>query len=1145
MNRSEKFGPNAWLVEEMYARYREDPASVSGTWRDFFADYPDGSQAAPAARPVAAPAPAGPKPSAAPGPSQGASSTLVRVIPAKLLEVNLRILNNHLGRSHAGRVRYTQVIAWAVNHALVSLGLGARNGNQLTLGLLLGELAGSGHAAVPLAIEGAGGLNFQDFYRRYEDLVRKARAGEELPGASAAGVLIAETSAWSSYQSLPGLSGGHFLVMRIGSVDYPAEYRGADKEFLAEMGVGKVVGLTCTFDPAVVDESSADELLQRVNNLLLGGEMFYENIFTSAGVPYVPVQWRVDVHPARDSVEAEEKQAQIFQLINQYRVRGHLIATLDPLEAKPVRMHPELDPATYGFTIWDLDRKFVTGGLAGKSRLPLGEILAILRDAYCRTVGVEYMHISEPDEKRWIRERVEGVPSDLSTEDQLRILERLNEAEAFEAFLHRKYVGHKRFSLEGAEAMIPMLDGILEMAIAASVEEVVLGMAHRGRLNVLANVVGKSHRQIFKEFEGDIDPQTVHGSGDVKYHVGAEGTYRDREGRECAITLVSNPSHLESVDPVVEGVARARQDAAGEDGRHRILPLLIHGDGAFAGQGVVAETLNFSQIRGYRTGGSIHIIVNNQLGFTTGPGRARSSIYATDMAKAIQAPIFHVNGDDPEACVRVARLAFAFRRRFQKDVVIDMWCYRRWGHNEADDPAFTQPMMYRKISGHRSVRKRYTEALLHRGDISVERAEKALESFSRHLQEAFDSTGDATDPGKKGKYLRPIGVLPTIDTAVALPMAEKILESLAEVPRGLHLHSKLKKWLADRATALQRDSFDWALGEALAFGSLLLEGKSLRVAGEDTRRGTFSQRHAVWVDQQTGEEYFPFSNLAPEGTSFAIYDSTLSEFAALGFEYGYSVAAPEKLVVWEAQFGDFANGAQVIIDNFVSAGEDKWGQPSGLVMLLPHGYEGQGPEHSSSRLERYLQLGAQGNIQVAVPSTPAQYFHLLRRQAISGIRRPLVVLTPKSLLRLPAARSGAADFTEGRFRAVLRDRLGPAPAEARRVLLCSGKVYYDLHAAREKMGRHDTAILRVEQLYPFPAAEVAEELAHFGDAEVLWVQEEPENMGAWRFMWHHCLEQLGFRLTGVTRKESASPATGAASAHEREQQSLVSRALAG
>jgi multifunctional 2-oxoglutarate metabolism enzyme len=706
-------------------------------------------------------------------------------------------------------------------------------------------------------------------------------------------------------------------------------------------------------------------------------------------------------------------------------------------------------------------------------------------------------------------------------------------------------VGHKRFSLEGAESLIPMLDAILDAATDAEMAEAVIGMSHRGRLNVLANTIGKSYGQIFREFEGDIDPVSTQGSGDVKYHIGAAGKHTARSGNQIVVTVASNPSHLESVNPVVEGMARAKLDLLDRAEEAPVLPLLIHGEAAFAGQGVVAETLSLSQLPGYRTGGTVHIVVNNQLGFTTGPAFGRSSTYPTDVAKMVQAPILHVNGDDPEACVRVARLAFAFRQEFKKDVVIDMWCYRRFGHNEADEPAFTQPLMYARIEELRSVRKRYTEALVNRGDLSIEEAERSLEEFSDRLRQAFEETRQQPSavPRIELEEPEPVGPAAPVSTGVPRDQLDAVVEGLTRLPDGFNLHPKLAKWLDARRAALDADAIDWALAEALALGTLLLDEVTVRLAGQDTRRGTFSHRHAVLVDQETGEEHMPFAALGERQGRALIYDSPLSEFAALGFEYGYSVSNPDALVLWEAQFGDFINEAQVIVDQFIVAAEDKWGQTSGLMLLLPHGYEGQGPEHSSARLERFLDLCAEDNIEVMVPSTAGQLFHLQRRQALRDIRKPVAVMTPKSLLRLGAARSGVAELTDGHFLPVLPDPAELDPASVRRVILCQGKMYYDLAKARDERGIGGIALVRLEECYPFPAEKVREQLATYENAGTVWVQEEPENMGAGRFVLRNLRHGLGVTAEMVARDESPAPATGSLTIHQREQAELVERAL--
>jgi 2-oxoglutarate dehydrogenase E1 component len=1091
------------------------------------------------------------------------TATSFRVIPAKLLEVNRSVINGYLGRTHGGKVSFTHLIGYAIVQALKSVP--AMNAayteidgkpaviRQPHVGLGLAvdveKSDGSRTLLVP-SIKEADTLDFRAFHAAYEELVRKVKSNKIAP-EDFAGVTATLTNPGTigTVQSVPRLMPGQGVIVGAGAIDYPAEYQAADPRALAELGVSKTVTLTSTYDHRIIQGAESGLFLKKIHELLLGQDGFYEGVFRSLGVPYEAVQWRRDVNPV-DSTEAHlRKQMQVMRLINNFRVRGHLIADLDPLAVKEPETHAELDPATYGLTIWDLDREFLTGGLAGRDRMILGDILHTLRDAYCRTTGVEYMHIQDPDQKEWIQSRVEGVPAALDSDEQRHILAQLNGAEAFEKFLATKYVGAKRFGLEGGESAIPMLDAVLECAADAGLDGAVMGMAHRGRLNVLANIVGKSLSQIFNEFEGNVDPNMVQGSGDVKYHLGAKGTFQSRKGNDLPLELAANPSHLEAVDPVVEGMVRAMQDLINRPTSYSVLPLLIHGDAAFAGQGVVAEVFNLSDLKGYRTGGTVHLVINNQLGFTTAPEYGRSSIYATDVAKMVQAPILHVNGDDPEACVRVARLAFEFRQAFNHDVVIDMWCYRRHGHNEGDEPSYTQPLMYKRIEARRSVRKRYVETLVRRGDITLEEAEQALEDFSKRLQAALDETRSTAPP--KGAPLRPSTPISherrTIPTGVDRAKLDRVFQALETFPEDFHVHPKLLRQFEGRHKLWEDGEADWGVGEALAFGTILAEGTDIRFAGQDSRRGTFSHRHAVLVDYDTGNEYAPLTHLGADQGKFWIYDSSLSEYAAMGFEYGYSIVHDKALVVWEAQFGDFFNGAQIIIDQFLSSSEDKWGQNSGLVLLLPHGYDGQGPEHSSGRIERFLTMCAEDNMQVANATTSAQFFHLLRRQAHQDVRTPLIVFTPKYLLRATESRSPLTAFTTGSFQEVLDDPTVTDPSAVRRVLLCSGKVAYDLLKRKEETGA-PVAVVRLEQVYPWPGDQVTAILDRYENADsVFFVQEEPENMGAWPFV-HGRLHNLlpgRAKLGHSSREESGSPAAGSAAVHAAEQEDLVDRAFEG
>ncbi len=997
-------------------------------------------------------------------------------------------------------------------------------------------------------IRDADTLDFRGFWSAYEDLIRKVRTNK-LSADDFAGVTVSLTNPGTigTLQSVPRLMPGQGTIVGVGTLGFPTEYEGADPATLATLGLSKIITISSTYDHRIIQGAESGLFLKRVHELLIGADDFYVDVFRSVGVPYEAVEWRRDVNPVDHTAAMLEKQMRVDQLVNAHRVRGHLIADLDPLAAEEPVMHPELAPETYGLTIWDLDREFLTNGIGNQDRMALGALLHLLRDAYCRTIGIEYMHIQEPVEKAWIQRQVEGASVVVDQDEQRHILGRLNAAEALERFLATKYLGQKRFGIDGAESAIPVLDAVISAAADMHLDSVVMGMAHRGRLNVLVNIVGKSYEQLFTEFEGNVDPESTQGSGDVKYHLGQTGKFVSRRGNTIEVELAANPSHLETVDPVVEGMARAKMDLIDPPGEYPVLPVLIHGDAAFAGQGVVAETLNLSLIKGYRVGGTVHLIINNQLGFTTPPDSARSSEYPTDVAKMVQAPIFHVNGDDPEACVRVARMAFAYRQEFNKDVVIDMVCYRRHGHNEGDDPSYTQPLMYKRIDARRSVRKLYTEALVKRGDISLDDAEAALDDFSNRLQSALEETRQHAPPeGTRAKPAPPaLGVLPHVSTGISRAEIDTIFAALESVPEGFEVHPKLARQFETRHKMFEAGEVDWALGEAMAYGSLLYEGTSVRLAGQDTRRGTFSHRHGVLVDYQTGLEHTPLAPLAADGAQFWLYDSLLSEYAALGFEYGYSVVNKDALVIWEAQFGDFFNGGQIIVDQYLVAAEDKWGQTSGLVLLLPHGYEGQGPEHSSGRIERFLTLAAEDNIQVCNATTAAQFFHLLRRQMRRTVRKPLVVFTPKSLLRAKASRSPVEALTHGSFEEVLDDPRVADPDAVKRIVLCSGKVAYDALDARDRLGA-PVAIARVEQLFPWPFDAVAEVVARYPNAEQLfWLQEEPENMGPWNAIKGRLFEAHSDHwIHRESRSESGSPATGSHAIHLQEQEDVVSRIFA-
>ena len=1097
------------------------------------------------------------------------TATSVRTVPAKLMIDNRIVINNHLRRARGGKVSFTHLIAWVMLKAIRSL----PNQNvyydeidgkpvavhpaNLNLGIAIDmpKPDGTRGLVVP-GIKRTQNMGFSDFLVAYEDVVTRAREGA-LTAEDYAGNTVSLTNPGGigTEHSVPRLMKGGACIIGAGALEYPAEFQGSAKRTLADLGIGKTITLTSTYDHRVIQGAGSGEFLKKVHELLIGGEGFFEEIFASLRIPYMPIHWAEDI--AVNNADTVNKISRVQELINAFRVRGHLMADIDPLEYRQ-RSHPDLEIESHGLTFWDLDREFVTGGFGGRRTMLLREILGVLRDSYCRTIGIEYMHIQEPDIRAWFQDKLEKSYEKPDHAAQLRILSKLNQAEAFETFLQTKYVGQKRFSLEGAESTVSLVDEILQAATEDGLDEVAIAMAHRGRLNVLANIAGKTYGQIFREFEGTADIKSVQGSGDVKYHLGTEGTYTSPSGVQIPVYLAANPSHLEAVNGVLEGIVRAKQDRK-EIGRFGVLPVILHGDAAMAGQGVVLETLQMSQLRAYQTGGTMHIIVNNQVGFTTLPHDGRTSIYASDVAKTIQAPIFHVNGDDPEAVLRVAEVAFAYRQKFKADVVIDLICYRRRGHNEGDDPSMTQPLMYNLVEAKRSVRTLYTEALMGRGDITADEFEAAQRDFQGRLESAFQEThavhtGSITvvsdDAGAISDVERPVSqrgddsVGEPETTGVDSSVLSLIGEAHANYPPGFTVHPKLEALLEKRREMARSGEIDWSFGELLALGSLLVEGTPVRLVGQDARRGTFVQRHAVLHDRINGQEWLPLMNMAESQARLWIYDSLLSEYAALAFEYGYSVERPDALVMWEAQFGDFVNGAQTIIDEFISSAEQKWGQRSSVVMLLPHGFEGQGPDHSSARIERFLQLAAEDNMIIARPSTPASYFHLLRRQAYARPRKPLVVFTPKAMLRLRGATSEVSDFTSGRFEAVLDDPAITDASGVTKALFVAGKSYYDLRAEIEKRGLKSIAIVRIEQFYPFPGESLKAIADRYPGAQHVWVQDEPENQGAWPFM---MVETQGAGLPAlsvVSRARSASPATGSSKRSQSEAQLIVDRALA-
>ena len=1220
---AENFGANASYVEGLLARYRTDPNSVDESWQAFFTDMPGGEASNGGPAPVAA-APAAQAPAAVPpvaqqdgakqdkpaatlppdvtakpliGPSkkivenmeqslQVPTATSVRAVPVKLLEENRRILNDHLKTTGGGKVSFTHIIAWAIVQAAkefpaMNQAYGVVNdapsrieNQHINLGIAIDieKKDGSRSLLVP-NIKNCETMDFAQFFAAYNEQVTKAREGKlEISDFQGTTISLTNPGTIGTVASNPRLMSGQSVIIATGAIEYPAEYQAMTPASLSSLGISKTITLTSTYDHRVIQGAESGMFLGRVHEFLTGSHAFYDGIFASMHVNLSPLKWAVDYNPSllggdRFSEQAE-KQANVLQMINAYRTRGHLLANIDPLNMT-TNDGSELDLEHFGLTIWDLDREFITGGLHGEKTATLRRILDILRAAYCGKVGTEYRHIQSKEEKDWIRlqvrsQFVDTVP--LERETRVGLLQKLIEAEQFEQFLHKKYLGQKRFSLEGCETVIPMLDQLVEGASARGVKELCMGMAHRGRLNVLSNIVGNADtgemaERIFTIFEGSSHPSFPADEGDVKYHQGAVDTRTTKAGSDIRIELACNPSHLEFVSPVVEGMARGKQDdlrngdvMPREEAIDLVMPVLLHGDAAFAGQGIVMETLQLAELPGYRTGGTIHIVINNQIGFTTGVESARSSIYSTDAAQITQIPIFHVNGDDPEAAYRVMQIALDYRTKFDKDVVLDLVGFRRLGHNEGDEPSYTQPLMYARVKAHPGTRHLYAQQLIREGVITEgdldEMTAKVVHKYEGILERAKQIATETPKKAELPPHPADEDGSAVIPTGAPMELLRSVAEKISLVPDGFNVNPKMVGQLARRAKmGADEVPMDWGFGEAMAIGSLVVEGHPVRLSGQDSGRGTFSQRHASMYDTLTGERWSPLTELRNENdprSRFYVYDSSLSESGVLGFEYGYSLSCPRDLVIWEAQFGDFANGAQVIIDQYIAASEDKWKQHSRLTLLLPHGYEGQGPEHSSARLERFLQLCAENNLQVCYPTTPAQYFHLLRRQVMQEIIRPLIVMTPKSLLRLPAATSTMPELVDGGFVPVLDDARVPDKDRVQRVVLCSGKVYYDLDASREESDDIRVAVVRLEQFYPFPKERLREIIASYPNAtQLFWTQEEPHNMGGWAFVENRLREILpeGMELRYCGRVPSASPATGSYTIHELEQKQVVDDAM--
>lgn len=1196
----EQFGANFQYVLELYDEYIKNPSKIDKTWADYFESIQNGrpldkenlkekeetkqshtatfkknaeiSYSSQYGEIVPIVGPAAKLIENMETSLTIPTATTMRTISAKLLEEHRRIINARLDLRNGGKISFTHIIAFAIIKALKkypSLNnsfayvnnkpcLIKKQDVNFGLAIDITKKDGSRSLLVP-NIKKANELNFKDFIRLYDDLVERARNGKITPEDFLnTTISITNPGMLGTVASAPRLMINQGCIIAIGAIDYPAEFKAMNEKSLAMLGIGKVFNITNTYDHRIIQGAESGEFIREIDELLLGKNNFYEEIFADLEIPQKPLRWQIDsdeiLNAGSTSPTLMIKHARLMQLINMYRVRGHLIANTNPLFYQNYYF-PELDPEYYGLTIWDYDRTFYAVNLGGIEKATLREILDILRQTYCDKIGVEYMHIQNPEERSWLQQKMEPTKNkiNLSIEQKKRILWKLASAEIFEKYLHNNFVGHKRFSLEGSESLIAALDFLLNLAGERDVEEVCIGMAHRGRLNVLANIIGKPYDAIFAEFEENFDPNSFQGSGDVKYHLGASDYFHSISGKRIKVSVAYNPSHLEFVNPVLVGIVRAKQKIYKDEKREKIIPLLIHGDAAFAGQGIVMETLNLSQLEGYYVGGTIHIIINNQIGFTTNPRDARSSQYATDAAKAIQVPIFHVNGDDPEAVLNAIRLAFEYRNQFKKDVVIDIIGYRRHGHNEGDEPSLTQPLMYKIIKSKPSVKEIYANKLIQDKIITPEEKNEIenliLECHNLSYDKLKKSSAvfiqDQVAPYSKDLIINS----KNFSLKPELSELYDILEKITHIPDNFAIHPKLKKFIEKRRELINKPDLkeiDWATAETLAFAWLMKKGISIRLSGQDSSRGTFNQRHLIWYDYETQKEYEVLSSFKAENCIAETIDSLLSEAAVLGFEFGYSLADPLTLTIWEAQFGDFANGAQVLIDNFISSSLAKWNIASGLTMFLPHGYEGQGPEHSSARIERFLILCAENNMTVCNPTTPAQFFALLIKQASSIEPRPLVVFTPKSLLRHPLVKSSLNEITNWNFKEILDDDTINDKTSIKYLIFTSGKIYYELLEEKTKLKKNDVAIVRLEQYYPFNFDLFNEILKSYPNiSKIKWVQEEPQNMGAWTYLisrvWNKLNLNIPFEFVG--RKESSSPAPGKMKIHIKTQREIIENAF--
>lgn len=1179
---------NSAYVDELYFEYLRDPDSVSTEWHSFFKTYKPEDATTLAGKNITTPAQvqAASSQTRMPAILEGdelialssiggliaenmqqslsvPTATSTRVIPVKALEENRRILNSVLLRRRKKKLSFTHILAWAIVKSLdkfpnLNNTYGQRDGihvkikrGAVNLGLAVDTVRkdGSRILLVP-SIKNANKLSFGEFVEAYDALIDKARRNKLTPDdLTGATVTLTNPGMIGTVMSVPRLMEGQGTIIATGSIDYPAEFQAMMPDVLSMLSVSKVVTVTSTYDHRVIQGAESGEFLQTMTQFLLGEHRFYDIIYAAFEIPYNPIRWTVEKgkNPfGPQNVHNEiDKEVRLIQMIHAYRVRGHLLANVNPLGLEAYH-YPELDPAHYGFTIWDLDREFDTGGLGGVTRSTLRDIVDMLRDTYCGQIGLEFMHIQDPDKKEWVQKFAEKshLKIETSIEGKIDTFKKLTRADLLENFLQTRFLGAKRFSLEGGESALVILDHVLELAADIKLQGVVLGMAHRGRLNVLVNMIGKPLEKLFKEFEGVFDPESFQGSGDVKYHLGARGTYVSRSKNQIAMFLAPNPSHLEAVNPVVEGIARAVQDEIGDASHSQVLPVLIHGDAAFAGQGVVMETLNLARLKGYSTGGTIHIVINNQIGFTTSPEDSRSTHYATGVAKMLQVPIIHVNGDDPDACRAAAEIAFAFREAFKDDVVVDMYCYRKYGHNEQDDPTATQPLLYKRIKQMRPVRKIYADRLVASKVLTTDAVNQIIDEEQAFLQNAFDNRGTGTHATKVTRL--DYDMFKAYETKVSHANLTNFVEQLSYVPEGFSIHPKVHAEVTKRQAQFEEGTVQWGICEALAFSSLIAEGHVVRITGQDTGRGTFNHRQAVQNDIVNERRIIPIARMAKDRGAFHIYDSPLSEYAVLGFEYGYSTIAKAGLTIWEAQFGDFGNGAQIVIDQFITSAEEKWGQRSNITLLLPHGYDGQGPEHSSARLERFLQMCAQNNMIVCNFTSPANYFHAIRRQVKADWRKPMVIMSPKGYLRVFS--STVDELTSGEYREVINDTSIEDTSSVKRVVITTGKVHFELLRVRQELGLNDVALIRLEQIYPFNSLRMTNILSEYSNCkDVVWCQEEPHNMGAWFTVQPHLQAVLGKGQTlhYAGRDPAASPATGSGALHEIEQQKLLRTALTG